>query len=376
MSSVLPFSNEALLYVLSSELLNPCAYELRRVEDKGSIKKTLEAAFTLGHNDRDKLFICADRKKRAILPLYSRLPRAFALMITAFAVQIFFPPVGLLYHLTQAISLVAIKIIEKAFNISNADCRNKKINAHLFAALKESIRILSIFFSFGYLQYLTAVRLPIPQKYDRKHDAFLRLFFLSDKEFISFIKTRSLRENLGIVGTDGNFCKWDAEEDFETPTEGHFRELYRLKLTSFAESVMEFNNSFRQYNDQIPYHNPLSESTIKEHIELLKSSGKYSNHEVFNEWIAVFKIINNECEYLEKTLLDLYGSDQAQLPHSISQSALAICFNGQVEYDEIEVEIDFESESESMDDYDNESMDDYDSEYFGMRNIFFPSPAA
>ncbi|MBA3237504.1 MAG: hypothetical protein H0T62_04025 [Parachlamydiaceae bacterium] len=91
MSSIVPYSRQALLYILSSDFLNPCPYELRYVKDEGSIKKTLEAAFPLLNTTGDDFI--SGRIERPVRPLYDIILRRIALTISALAIQIFLPPI-------------------------------------------------------------------------------------------------------------------------------------------------------------------------------------------------------------------------------------------------------------------------------------------
>lgn len=318
MSAVTPLSQSVLNHLMFSNFLNPPPYKLRHVEDKGSIKKTLKAAFPFDKNDLYSTAV-SGRERLPIRPLYDRSLRKTALIISAIATAIFLPPIGFLYHLSMTVSLFALNILKKFVNVSNSDCTKDRIFQHLDALYYEllvtctSILTFGLFSSFSYAD--TACN---PQK--KIHYFYYFKFFQEEESCL--LKAISLRNDLGIVKADGGLCTWNKEDDEEiyTTKNGHYAAMIRdlsYELISFIAG----------FNEELPSNSrnrlPSTETDIDSFLlspvqsviaELQKPRSyypkPYDNPDVLRKKITDLENLHTSLTYYRKIVLDCVNTDK------------------------------------------------------------------
>ncbi len=111
--------------------------------------------------------------------------------------------------------------------------------------------------------------MPIAVNLSARYMACGLAFFEGEEKnrVIFYHKALSLREDLGIVSENGNFCSWDSEEDNEINGEGQFVELQRSVFANLLVFIALFNRRLPLNSEaRIPYHYPPSELTIMNHL--------------------------------------------------------------------------------------------------------------
>lgn len=318
MSAVTPLSQSVLDHLMVSNFLNPYPYKLRHVEDRGSIKKTLEAAFPVNQNDLYSMAV-SGRERLPIRPLYDRILRKTALIISAIATAIFLPPIGFLYHLSMTVSLLALNILKKFINISNSDCTKDRIFQHLDALYYELLVTCTSFLTFGlYSSFAHADTACNPQK----RIPYFYYFKFFKKEETCLLKAISLRNDLGIVKADGGLCTWNKEDDEEiyTTKNGH----YETMISNLSYKLLLF---ISQFNKELPLNSrnrlPSTQADIDSFLlspvqsviaELQKPRSyypkPYDNPDLLRKKITDLENLDTSLTYFRKILLDCVNTDE------------------------------------------------------------------
>lgn len=295
MSSVDSFTHQAYYHLLSYNLFYPSEKELRPIEAKGSIKKSIR--------NNNELFNGKDINSR--IHTAGKPFRAVARAISLFAISTFIAPLGVLWNGVQVIKYV-VKYYREHDSTFYRNEYGQKIKEYIpafFADLFCTALAWGAVYCYSKKpwQDLTAKQVFSPFAKDRNpiKDKQLQgllapsiLFFsggalpkqaivytvLDEDKKAAVFKAMSLRNDFGIVTSTKDFLPYDLEDDNETlftdesrPSEiGHFQYIRVEQAQQILWWIQHTQEQLPQHFQMAP-HYPPSSAKILAHLEEAKN---------------------------------------------------------------------------------------------------------
>lgn len=275
------FSSRAFLKVATSDILNPSNCQLRPIEDKGSILRSLKD-IDIGQSKIDN----------RIVHYCGKPIRFVARAVAIYAISIILAPAGVIYHGIIILRHTVIALTrgeksghnwEKVRKYQTAMWTDFKVS--VFAAAGTAAFTYSILFGIAGLTPKLAFLIYFKLFTCSARTSVFACSYQSKEIRSPLIKAMMLKNDFGIVGRNNKLLKSNPEEDQERLGLGHFEVLNKLQGLEFLKLIKEIESNEKM---KFPHYYP---PTADKYIDYYKKSKKLKNNP---EWAVRLKTIEDK----------------------------------------------------------------------------------
>jgi hypothetical protein len=303
------FSLDAYLQMLSSDFLFPSNYQLRYLEDKGSLAETLPT-------QKVDIF---DRGAEVDDYLLAKVARAVARTFVVLGIMAFVAPAGSIWHLYQT----AVQLFMIVKDGLSEEHSWDKVRLHLQAFIIDTCLALpSLYLTSAFLVpslahpdliVFTALISWIFPIYSGSlpHHAVGLLAWSEDTPGLQ--KSIILKNEFGRVSTNNTLLRADPKKDLEDREDifsGHFGQIYFAQGVKFLRAIQKLQGSMSEKHQLVIHYPPTANQLEKLMNEHPKAFEKVDTKEEINKFKLLEDNVNQVQAHLRTFLHAQFGYDR------------------------------------------------------------------